>query len=548
MSHWIKGGMACLCALAVCLAADSASSLASQARKAERSGQALKAYLLYSQAAAADPKNRSYWLRSQALRTRALRESNSLPAALTQAVPAAPAADAEDEEPSKVETVIQKEDEEEARRPLPPVELAGVPGRKNLDLKGDAKSLFEQVAKSFGLDTVFDADYQGGQPTRLRLEDVDFRTALRALEASTASFVVPLSPKLLMIYKDTQQKRNEAEPTMAVTLSLPGPVAVQDAQELARSVQQMLEIQKFAIDSGRRLVLIKDRVSKVRVAQQVYQQLLGHRPQVLVEVEMLDMSETSELNYGFNLPNSTAMIFLGRQARAGIGSGIRGPRIIPDVVPGFTRFILAGGGFTTVALAIADAKAFASRSRAASTSLFRTQIRALEGQAATVHIGDKYPIVTQQYLGVDKSVSPLAVPPTVQFEDLGLNIKVTPKIHDATEVSLQVEAEFKVLGNGSFNGIPVISTRKFSSTVRVRNGEYAVLAGIVSQTEARSISGTAGLGSVPLLHYLFTSTTNSKTAGESLVVIKPQILNSAEPDMMGTSIYTGSESRWNTLP
>lgn len=540
--------MACLCALAVCVAADSASSLASQARKAERSGQALNAYLLYSQAAAADPKNRSYWLRSQALRTRALRESNSLPAALTQAIPAAAAGDAEAEEPSKVETLIQKEDEEEARRPLPPVELAGVPGRKNLDLKGDAKSLFEQVAKSFGLDTVFDADFQGGQPARLRLDDVDFRTALRALEAQTASFVVPLSPKLLMIYKDTQQKRNEAEPTMAVTLSLPAPVAVQDAQELARSVQQMLEIQKFAIDSGRRLVLIKDRVSKVRVAQAVYQQLLGHRPQVLIELEMLDMSETSELTYGFNLPNSTAMIFLGRQARNGIGGGVRGPRIIPDVVPGFTKFILAGGGFSTVALAITDAKAFASRSNATSTSLFRTQVRALDGQAATIHIGDKYPIVTQQYLGVADGVSPLAVPPTVQFEDLGLNIKVTPKIHDATDVSLQVEAEFKVLGQGSFNGIPVISTRKFASTVRVRNGEYAVLAGIVTKNEARSISGTAGLGSLPLLHYLFTSTTKSKSAGESLVVIKPHIINSAEPDTMGATIYTGSESRWNTLP
>ncbi|MBL8175089.1 MAG: type II and III secretion system protein [Bryobacterales bacterium] len=543
MRRSITAGLCCLCALLVCLAAESPSSLAKQARKAERSGQVVKAYLLYSQAAAADPKNRSYWVRSQALRTRALRESNALPAAITQALPAPVA-----KEPSPVETTIVKEDEEEARRPLPPVELAASPGRRNLDFRGDAKSLFEQVAKAFGFDTVFDADYQPGAPTRLRLEDVDFRTALRALEASTTSFAVPLGPKLLMIYKDNQQKRNEAEPTMAVTLSLPAPVAVQDAQELARSVQQMLEIQKFAIDSGRRLVLIKDRVSKVRVAQAVYRQLLGHRPQIMIEIELLDVSETNELNYGFNLPNSTAAIFLGRQVRDGIGRGIRGPRIIPDVVPGFTRFILAGGGFTTMAIAIADAKAFASRSQASSTSLFRTQLRALDGQAASVHIGDKYPIITQQYLGVDKSVSPLAVPPTFQFEDLGLNIKVTPKIHDATDVSLQVEAEFKVLGNGTFNGIPVISTRKFASTVRVRDGEYAVLAGIVSQTEARSVSGVAGLASIPLLHHLFTQTTKSKTAGESLVVIKPYIINSAEPDTVASTIYTGTESRWNTLP
>lgn len=544
MKRSLRATLCYLCLLAVCLAADSPSSLAKQARKAEKSGQVVKAYLLYSQAAAADPKNRSYWVRSQALRTRALRESNSLPAAIAQALPAPPAST----EPSPIQTVILKEDEEEARRPLPPVELAGTPGRKNLDLKGDAKSLFEQVAKAFGLDTVFDIDYQPGRPGRFQLEDVDFRTALRALEASTSSFAVPLGPKLLMVYKDTQQKRNEAEPTMAVTLSLPAPVAVQDAQELARSVQQMLEIQKFAIDSGRRLVLIKDRVSKVRVAQAVYQQLLGHRPQIMIEVELLDVSETNELTYGFNLPTSTAMIFLGRQARDGIGRGIRGPRIIPDIVPGFTRFILAGGGFSTMAIAIADAKAFASRSHASSTSLFRTQLRALDGQAASVHIGDKYPIITQQYMGSSEGVSPLAIPPTFQFEDLGLNIKVTPKIHDASDVSLQVEAEFKVLGNGTYNGIPVISTRKFASTVRLRDGEYAVLAGIVSQTEARSVSGVAGLAGIPLLHHLFTQTTKSRTAGESLVVIKPYIINSPEPDTISAAIYTGTESRWNTLP
>jgi general secretion pathway protein D len=175
-------------------------------------------------------------------------------------------------------------------------------------------------------------------------------------------------------------------------------------------------------------------------------------------------------------------------------------------------------------------------------------LRALDGQAASVHIGDKYPIITQQYLGVDPSVPPLAVPPTFQFEDLGLNIKVTPKIHDATDVSLQVEAEFKVLGNGTFNGIPVISTRKFASTVRLRDGEYAVLAGIVSQTEARSVSGVAGLASIPLLHHLFTQTTKSTTAGESLVVIKPYIINSPEPETVASTIYTGTETRWNTLP
>ncbi|HUQ94961.1 MAG TPA: type II and III secretion system protein [Bryobacteraceae bacterium] len=541
---WIALLMLCLGAW--CAAADSASTLAKKARQAEKSGDAVKAYLLYSQAAALDPRNRSYWARSQALRTRALRQSNALPAAVALAKPPdlPDAPDSEEEDTPGVGTSITTLEVEESRRPLPPVELKPVPGTRNFDLRGDARALFTQVTRAFGLDIVFDVDYQAGAAVRFRLSDVDLRTALHALQSATSSFAVPLSPKLLMIYKDTQQKRTEAEPTMAVTLSLPNPITVQEAQEMARSVQQLMEIQRFAVDSSQRLVLLKDRVSKVRAAQAIYQRLLTHRSQVMIEVELIEMGKTHDLNYGMTLPTSTAMSFLGRTNTA----LTKGLRIIPDFMPGFTRFILMGGGLSTIALAIADAKAFASQTDNHATSLFRTQLRSLDSQAATVHIGDKYPIVTQQYQGGTVGISPLATPSTFTFEDLGLVIKVTPRIHDSQEVSLQIEAEYKVLGSGSYNGIPVIQNRKFASTVRLRAGEWAVLAGMVSTTEARSITGIPGLVNTPILSHLLASNTRSSQTGETLLVLKTQILDSPSSELPTATIYTGTEGRWNTLP
>jgi general secretion pathway protein D len=527
----------------LCPAAESPRSLAKDAAQAEKRGDVVKAYLLYSQAAAADPKNRSYWVRSQALRTRALRQSNSLPAVLTQAVP--PVADPE-AVTAVVGDAILPAEEEESRRPLPPAELGPTPGLKSFHIRGDAKSLFQQVTQAFGLDTVFDIDYVAGQPVRFDLDEVNARNALRALEAATSSFVVPLSPKLLMIYKDTQQKRTEAEPTMAVTLSLPHPVSVQEAQELARAVQQCIEIQRFAVDSNRRLVLIKDRVSKVRAAQELYSNLLTHRSQVLIEVELLDVADTFERNYGMTLPTSSAMSFLGRSTIP--SAARRGLRIIPDIMPGFTRFLLAGGGLTTIAFAITDASAFASYTRSSALSLYRSQIRAVDSQAATLHVGDKYPIITQQYMGDTTGVNSLAIPPTFNFEDLGLSLKITPRVHSQYEVSLTVEAEYKVLGSGSYNGIPVISNRKFASTVRLRNGEYGVLAGMISSSEARSVSGLPFLAQMPLLHHVLASNTSSRNSGEALVVIKPQIIDSAASENPSRTIYTGTEARWITLP
>src|SRR5262249_12413063 len=111
----------------------------------------------------------------------------------------------------------------EARKPLPPKTLGAKPGRQDFDLRGDSKVLFEKVAHAFGLDCVFDGDYQPGHAFSFRLEQADYQEALRALEAATASFVVPLTDKLFLVAKDTQQKRNEVEPNASVTIELSQP-------------------------------------------------------------------------------------------------------------------------------------------------------------------------------------------------------------------------------------------------------------------------------------------------------------------------------------
>lgn len=528
----------------VCFGDDSARQLARKAQKAEKAGRAVDAYLLYSQAAAADPKNRTYWTKSQALRTRAMRAANSLPPPSPPSAEPHPPAKT-DEPPPPPPEPITLEEEKEARRPLPPKELTAPPGRKSFDFRGDAKQVWDKVAKEFGFDLVFDVDYQGGAPFRFKLDDVDYRTALNGLQAATSSFVVPLSDRVFMIYKDTQQKRAEAEPTVAVTLSLPNPVSVQDAQELARAVQQIMEIQRFAIDAGRRLVMIKDKVSKVRAAQAIYEQLLTNKPQVMVEIDLMDTQGSRDLSYGMTLPTQTALSFLGRSAIG--GRSITGLRLIPEIAKGFSKFVVVGGGFSTIALAITDASAFASDKESNSRSLFRSFARGVDGQPITLHIGDKYPLITSQYSGGD-SISPLAAPPSFNFEDLGISLKITPRVHDDNDISLQVEAEFKVLGGGSLNGIPVIATRKFTSTVRLRDGEWAVLAGLVSSTQARSITGLPILGQLPVLREAFANNSRSTNTSEALVVIKPTIIDLAVGNLPTRAIFTGSEGRWNVLP
>src|SRR5262249_18913051 len=134
-------------------------------------------------------------------------------------------------------------------------------------------------------------------------------------------------------------------------------------------------------------------------------------------------------------------------------------------------------------------------------------------------------------------------PPSFNFEDLGLTVKVTPRIHGSEEVSLDIEAEFKVLGSGSFNGIPVISSRKLASKVRLKDNETAVVAGMMSSSEARNISGLAGLAQIPGLGALVSKRDNSRDSDEVIIVLRPHLITSTPHDIITRSVWVGTETR-----
>lgn len=516
--------------LAVCLLAalaparDSAKGLYKKARKAEKAGNLAQAYVWYAQAAALDPGgDTDAWGRSLALRTQALTEMDTKPAGLDDASPGPyPGPDRR-----SLLGIISLEELKEARQPLPPIELQASGDVKDFDLRADPRQLYEQVARAYGLDVIFDSDYQPSNTIRFRISEVDYRQALRTMQAATNTFIVPVSERLFLAAQDTQQKRQELEQNMAVVVPIPETVSVQETQELARAVQQLMEIQKLTVDSQRGLVLIRDRVSKVRPAQAVFEQLLYSRPEVVVEVEFLEVVEGSNLSYGLRLPTSIGIDFLGLPGTSGL---------IPLGLPGLSLNLFG--------LGIADAEILASMSRTSTRTLLRSQVRAVSGQEATLHVGDKYPILTQGYFGpVEGPGQVYTPPPTINFEDLGVVVKVTPYVHGDGEVTLEVDTEFKVLAGESLNGIPIIANRSFQGVARLKENEWAVMAGLFKKSEVRAITGLAGLSQIPYLGALFRQTTTERQSSDALLVLKPSIVRLPPDGSLARQIWTGTETK-----
>jgi type II secretory pathway component GspD/PulD (secretin) len=521
---------------------EQAKALARQASRAAKARHNAQAYILYSEAAAMQPKNKRYRGRMESLQSRAALEAKSAPsgppvsaadddsAKRAEVAPEPPAEDAFDS--------ITARELASARVLRSPATLDAAAGTKDFDLNGPARRLFDQVAESFGLQTVYDGDYPPtGTAVRLRVTGADYREALHDLEAATNSFVVPLSSKLIMVAQDTPQKRTDLEQTMAISIPVPQALTTQELTEIAQAVRQATNIEKLAWNSADGEIVIRDRISRVLPAAALLRQLVGYRPQVMLELEYLEVTDSDLLNYGFTVTNNIPAVFLGH--------------ILNNVVSypsGVTNLITFGGGKTLIGLGAASVQALFNQSISAGKQGFRTQIVASDGQAATFHSGDKYPVVTSTFTGstatgTGTGTSALQTAPAYTFEDLGVVVKATPRIHGDGQVSLGIETDFEVLTGQSVNSIPIIGRRQITAQVRVLDGEWTVIAGMTGTTDSKSANGFLGLAEIPLLGNLFKQTSVDKENSQILIGIRPVLLSLPPDQMVTPALRVGTETR-----
>jgi hypothetical protein len=516
---WLAGGLAA--------AADNAAQqLYEQGRKAERKGQIIQAYLLYSQAAARDPKTMEYWIVAQRLRVKAtLMSEKKLPqSGLGPAGTALVAEASADREPAIEETP--------GPIALPLAELKASPEHKDLDIRGDARTLFTQVAQLYGLEADFDADYPtGGAAFPFRLSDAGWKDAIRGLEAGTSSFVLPTSERRLLVVKDTPQKRQEREPYISVTIPIPDTISAQETQDLTNAVRQVTQLTRLGFDMTRRTIVVRDRASVVLPAQALIEQLLRRRTVVSIEIELVEADQSLSTSYGVTLPTSFPLAYFGGVLRS-----------VPTTPSGFVNFLTFGGGKTLFGFGLLNAQLVATMSRATGQTLFQTKLRSLDGMPVSLLVGERYPIVTAKQI-LPAGTTTAFYPPSFNFEDLGLTVKATPHVHGLEEMTLDLDTSFKALTSQVFDEIPVISNRSLQTRVRLKNGEWTVVAGLMTSSQAKSISGLAGLSRVPVLKEILSQHTRDESESQVLLLIRPTLVSLPPGEMPTTPIPLGSESR-----
>ncbi|PYT51888.1 MAG: hypothetical protein DMG44_00375 [Acidobacteria bacterium] len=405
--------------------------------KAEAAGRLEEALAAYQEAALLAPQDTAIVERAAALRSKLVRvhteaaERDALAGHMDQATEELAAALRIDPGDTIVaERLAQMKtmaDEPPAKRAteisgLP--KLQPLPEKHNLDLRGDTKTVYEQAAAAFGIKAVFDPDLSP-RTVRLRLDDMDFFTAVSILSAQTATFWRPVNPTLIFVAPDTLEKRRQYAPEAQQTFPLSGAASPEDVTEMLRVLREMTGATHIELDTRSRTITIRDTPERLAVAGELIRQVEKARGEVMLEIELLEVDRDTARKLGVQTP-SKAQLFtippnlISRLTQANnlselqtLLAGIFGTAVnagatsVSSLIP---PLIAVGGGKTTFLLTLPGAALDFSNALSLVHSGRQVLLRAQDGKPATFFVGDRFPVTLALLSGSLGTSSALANP------------------------------------------------------------------------------------------------------------------------------------------
>jgi general secretion pathway protein D len=451
-------------------------------------------------------------------------------------------------EPKKIAGPVLLADAEELR-------LAPNRETKEFHFRGDSRQMLTQVANAFGVTAVFD-DSVVSRRVHFDLDKVDFDTAMSAAGRVTRSFWVPTDSKTVLILLDTPENHRLFDQMVLRTFVVPGVTAPNDLNDILNLLRNLFDIRLMTPQPNSSTIVVRAPQRTMDAATKFMESLDSSRPQVMLEVKVYEVSHTFTRNIGLSIPNQFTLFNIPAAALAALG-GLDTSSISALIAQLQSQqnsifnqpLATFGGGLTLEGLTLGTLSAQLALNESWVRTLEKATLRIGQGSDATFHLGTRYPIVTSQYSsGFDtSSISQLAqsnptvaqalqsnsfsVPaPSINYEDLGLNLKAKPNISSNSDVSLQLELQFRALGGTSVNNVPIITNREYKGSINLRDGEPAVVAGQVSRSDIRSLSGIPALSAVPLLNNVASSNSKQEDTDELLIVVTPHVISNRTHD------------------
>lgn len=546
--------------------AQSANKLYNQGRAAEARDDVEAAYNDYARAYQKKPSDERFKISYERLRLDAaaahvkhgerLRDGNDNTGALTEFLRALEI-DPSNELASQDILVTRQKIDGEANTPTPESAMTPDEHKQMLNLGGppklkptssepltihatnDVKELYQTIGKLSGINVLFDPDYHS---TRLQLDvnNVDVYDALQILGTVSGTFWRPITANTIFVAQNTRGKRTELDEQAVQTFYLTNVSQQNDLNDVQTALRNVFTTggggaKLYGVPS-QNAIIMRGTPDELLLAGKLINDLDKSRPEVVVDIAILEVSRNKARTIGIQLPQTASINFQQSNAITGnnaVANATSGNGNTPASTSTQLQLNqLAHLNSTNFAVSIGQAQVNLLLTDSSTKILQSPRLRATDGQESIVKIGERLPVATGSYqAGVATAVTSSLVNTQFQYLDIGVNVDMKPTVHYDRDVSMKLKIEVSSTnGTENLGGIdePILTQRISDQTIRLREGEATILSGLLQRQTSKAYNGYPGLAKLPLLKYIFGSENTTDADNEIVFLLIPHIVRAAD--------------------
>ena len=373
--------------------------------------------------------------------------------------------------------------------------------------EASAREVFTAIAKFANLSVVFDPAFRD-QPITIDLRKVELAEALSSVSAATRSFWKSNGQRTITIVPDTPAKRREYEDEVVRTFYLSNA----DLKETIDILRIVVDARRIAQMTATNAITIKDTPERIGAAGRIISAIDKARPEVIIDVELLEVDRTRMKEYGLQIVSpSTPQVGISGQVDVNRDEfTLRDLRNLTqsDVfltnLPGLFYRLLKSDSATRV--------------------LANPQLRTSEGIPAQARFGERVPVPVTTFAPIAAGGVQTQPITSFNYENIGVNIDLTPRTHHDDDVSLAVKIEVSSISGTGFGGLPTFGNRAISTVIRLKDGETNMLAGLIRDDERQVLSGIPGLSDIPVVGRLFAHNRRETQETDIILTLTPRIV------------------------
>jgi general secretion pathway protein D len=402
--------------------------------------------------------------------------------------------------------------------------------------EASSRDVFAAIARFANISLVFDPAFRE-TPVTVDLRNASLETALTTVTGVTRTFFNVTAPNTVVIIPDTQAKRREYEEELVRTFYLSNA----DLKETMDLLRLVLDARRISVITATNALTIRDTPARVTAAARLITAIDKARPEVIIDVELLEVDRTKLLEYGLQIASP------GSPNSPGIdGSATVNP---PSGNPTLTLQSLRNLSQSDVLLANLPSLYYRLLKTDMNTrTLANPQLRTSDGTTAQARFGQQVPVPTTTFAPIATGGTPQQPITAFEYRNIGVNIDITPRTHHDDEVTLALKIAVTSVSGDGFGGLPIFGNREINTVIRLRDGETNMLAGLIRDDERRSVEGIPGLSDLPGLGRLFAHTTKTTEQSDIVLTLTPHIIRVLDLDEADLRAFRAGRDSLIPLP